>query len=39
MGDMLGKYVRLVIGGGHKPKRIDACLAPGGSRPIACPQA
>lgn len=39
MGDALGKYVRLVIRGGHKPKRIDACLAPGSRSPIECPQA
>ena len=39
MGDVLGKYVRLVIRGGQRPKRIDACLAPGSSSPIDCPQA
>jgi len=38
-GDSLGKYVRLVIRDGRAPKRRDACLVPGSSKPAQCPQA
>jgi hypothetical protein len=33
----IGKYVRLVIRSRAAPKRRDACLLPGRSRPVRCP--
>jgi hypothetical protein len=36
---MIGKYVRVVIRDGSPPKRRDACLLPGKTRPAACPPA
>jgi len=38
MGGSIGKYVRIVIRGGHKPKRLDACLLPGRLAPVKCPR-
>jgi hypothetical protein len=35
----LGKYVSIVIRDGSAPKRRDACLLPGSSKPTACPPA
>jgi hypothetical protein len=35
----IGKYVRLVIRDGSAPKRRDACLFPGDTRPERCPPA
>src|SRR5215217_3858627 len=33
----IGKYVSLVVRSQAAPKRRDACLMPGGSRPVRCP--
>jgi PKD repeat protein len=33
----IGKYTRFTIRSGAPPMRRDRCLAPGGSRPTACP--
>jgi hypothetical protein len=36
---LIGKYVRFVIRDGSAPKRRDACLLPGKTRPVRCPPA
>ena len=33
----IGKYTRLRLRRGKRPVRFDACLAPAGTAPIACP--
>jgi PKD repeat protein len=33
----IGKYTRIVVVGGQPPRRSDACLFPGASKPSACP--
>jgi hypothetical protein len=35
----VGKYVRLVIRDGSAPRRRDACLLPGSTKPASCPPA
>jgi hypothetical protein len=35
--DRLGKYVRLRIRRGQAPARVDRCVRPGSSKPLACP--
>lgn len=32
-----GKYTKFVMRPGRAPRRTDACLLPGGSRPVPCP--
>jgi len=34
----VGKYTRLSIRRGGRPKRDDKCLAPEGVKPIVCPR-
>ena len=36
-GNFIGKYTRWVIRGTKLPKRTDACLYPGRSKPVRCP--
>jgi hypothetical protein len=33
----IGKYTRIDVRGGRPPARRDACLMPGGARPVRCP--
>ncbi len=35
---LIGKYTRLAIKRGKLPERLDRCLSPTASRPIACPK-
>jgi len=37
--DSIGKYTRFKILSGKPPARVDRCLNPGSSRPVACPGA
>jgi hypothetical protein len=37
-GNLIGKYTRWVIRSTKLPKRRDACLYPGRSRPVRCPR-
>ena len=32
----IGKFVRIMIRDGQRPKRVDRCLEPGKSKPIGC---
>ena len=38
-GNRIGKYTHLVIRRNRAPARVDRCLMPGSSRPVACPAA
>lgn len=33
----IGKYTRFRIRGGERPARLDRCLRPGATKPVACP--